>query len=170
LHFIPRYLAALLRGSSFVSFGVLDHIYDPMPTVNAAFHALRQGGKMSIWVYGYEGNELYLSVFAPVRHITKLLPHSIPAFVCKLLCFVADGYGFACRFLPLPLLRYFLNHFMKLARDERELTIYDQLRPVYAKYYSKKEALDLLSSAGFVNVETYHRHNYSWTVIGEKPS
>ena len=141
-----------------------------MPTVNAAFHALRQGGKMSIWVYGYEGNELYLSVFASVRHITKLLPHSIPAFVCKLLCFVADGYGFACRFLPLPLLRYFLNHFMKLARDERELTIYDQLRPVYAKYYSKKEALDLLSSAGFVNVETYHRHNYSWTVTGEKPS
>jgi SAM-dependent methyltransferase len=153
-----------------VSFGVLDHIYDPMPTVKAAYHALKPGGKILIWIYGYEGNRFYLSVFIPVRRITRLLPHPVLAAICKPLCFVAEVYGFFCRVLPLPLRRYFLNHFMKLDHDKRGLTIYDQLKPAYAKYYLKKEAMDLLSCSGFVNIETFHRHGYSWTVIGEKPS
>lgn len=152
-----------------VSFGVLDHIYDPKPTIRAAYNALKPGGKIVIWIYGYEGNRLYLSVFSPVWRVTKFLPHSALAFFCKLLCFTAEGYGTVCRFLPLPLRSYFLNHFMKLDHDKRELTIYDQLKPAYAKYYREKEAADLLSSSGFVNVKTYHRHGYSWTVSGERP-
>lgn len=151
-----------------VSFGVLDHITDPAPTVKAAYRALKPGGQMLIWVYGYEGNQLYLSIFIPVRYITKLLPHSILVLFCKALCRAAEFYGFMCRFLPLPLQNYFLMHFMKLSHDKRELTIYDQLKPAYAKYYRKQEAMDLLSIAGFVNVKVYHRHGYSWTVVGDK--
>lgn len=152
-----------------VSFGVLDHITNPILTIKAAYKALKPGGKMLIWVYGYEGNQLYLSVFVPLRYITKRLPHDILAFICKLLCFAAELYGFMGRFLPLPLRSYFLNHFLKLTHDKRELTIYDQLRPTYAKYYRKQEAIKLLSTAGFINVEVYHRHGYSWTVVGNKP-
>jgi len=153
-----------------VSFGVLDHIVDPLPTVKAAYRALKPGGKMAVWIYGYEGNRPYLFVFVPVRRIARLLSPAVLRSFCKLLCFAAEGYGVACRVLPLPLRSYFLNHFMKLDHDKRELTIYDQLKPMYAKYYRRDEATTLLSDAGFVNVEVYHRHGYSWTVVGEKPS
>ena len=152
-----------------VSFGVLDHICDPMPTIRAAYRALKPGGKMLIWIYGHEGNKLYLSVFLPLRRITSLLPHKPLALVSKLLCFGAEAYGFSCRFLPLPLRGYFLKQFMKLDHDKRELTVYDQLKPAYARYYREQEAKGLLSDAEFINVRTYHRHGYSWTVMGEKP-
>jgi SAM-dependent methyltransferase len=153
-----------------VSFGVLDHIVNPLPTVKAAYHALKPGGKMLIWIYGYEGNQLYLLFFATLRRVTALMSSSMLFAVCKLLCVAAEGYGLACRMLPLPLRQYFLNQFMKLDHEKRQLTIYDQLKPAYAKYYRQDEARQLLSDAGFVNVRTYHRHGYSWTVSGEKAS
>lgn len=152
-----------------VSFGVIDHIYDPMPTMKSAYRALKPGGKILIWIYGYEGNQLYLFIFKPIRYITKILPDKALALFCKLLCYAAEAYGFICRFLPLPLQSYFRNQFMKLDHQKRELTIYDQLKPAYAKYYRKKEAIDLLSGSEFINIKTYHRHGYSWTLVGEKP-
>lgn len=153
-----------------VSFGVLDHITNPFPTVKAAYWALRPGGKMLIWVYGYEGNRLYLSLCVPIRCFTKRLPHGILEVLSKCLCSVAEIYGSACRFLRLPLRSYFINHFMKLSHDKQVLTVYDQLKPAYAKYYRKQEAMDILLAAGFTEVKAYHRHGYSWTIVGSKPS
>ncbi len=57
----------------------------------------------------------------------------------------------------------------KLDNYDVKHTIYDQLNPHYAKYYRRQEAIDLLKKAGFKNVKTYHRGNYSWTILGEKP-
>ena len=37
-----------------------------------------------------------------------------------------------------------------------------------AKYYTKKEALNLFKKAGFKNITVSSRHNYSWVVIGKK--
>jgi SAM-dependent methyltransferase len=152
-----------------VSFGVLDHIVDPGPTVRAAFRALKPGGRILVWLYGYEGNRFYLALFLPLRALTSRLPHAALAVLCRGLCAGAELYGAACRLLPLPMRQYFLQQFMKLAHDKRVLTVYDQLRPAYAKYYRRSEALALLSEAGFVDVAAYHRHGYSWTVRGVKP-
>jgi hypothetical protein len=49
------------------------------------------------------------------------------------------------------------------------LTIFDQLNPAYAKYYRREEALELMEKAGFADVRLYHRHGYSWTVVGSRP-
>jgi hypothetical protein len=51
---------------------------------------------------------------------------------------------------------------------QRMLTIYDQLNPATAKYYTKDEARALLQEAGFSDVRLHHRHGYSWTVIGTR--
>ena len=45
-----------------VSYGVLHHIVDPAPVVDAAFQALAPGGRMIVWIYGWEGNAAYLRV------------------------------------------------------------------------------------------------------------
>jgi hypothetical protein len=72
--------------------------------------------------------------------------------------------------LPLPLRGYILSVFEKMSPEKRRLIIYDQLNPSYAKYYTQLEAKKLLSDGKFVNIRIHHRHGYSWTVIGTKPS
>jgi hypothetical protein len=58
----------------------------------------------------------------------------------------------------------------RLDWSKRYLTVYDQLNPAYARYYRRAEAVDLLASAGFSDVQVYHRHGYSWAVTGVRGS
>jgi hypothetical protein len=58
---------------------------------------------------------------------------------------------------------------LDLAVAHRQLIVYDQLNPAYAKYYTAAEARDLLESTGFESVRLWWRHGYSWTVVGERP-
>ena len=153
-----------------VSMGVLHHIPDPAPVVASAFRALKPGGRMLVWLYGREGNETYLRIAEPLRAVTKRMPHWLLALTCSTLNVALDAYIFLCRFLPLPMRGYMRNHIGKLSREIRRLTIYDQLNPAYAKYYTRAEALALLADAGFADVDTWHRHGYSWSVTGRKPS
>lgn len=57
----------------------------------------------------------------------------------------------------------------RLPADKRRLLIYDQLNPHFAKYYTRAEAVELISQAPF-DVEVHHRRGYSWVVIGTKPA
>jgi hypothetical protein len=41
----------------------------------------------------------------------------------------------------------------KFPNRVRRLTIYDQLNPAYAKYYTRDEAMSLLTNEGFVDVQ-----------------
>ena len=125
---------------------------------------------MVVWLYGREGNELYLRFAESLRAVTKRLPHALLEFLCSTINVALDAYIFLCRFLPLPMRKYMRNVLARFPRTVRRLTIYDQLNPAYARYYSKEEAQSLLARAGFAEVLSWHRHGYSWTVIGRKPS
>jgi len=157
-----------LSADMVVSIGVLHHIPEPGPVIKAAFNALKPGGKMLIWLYAKEGNELYLLTFGTLRKITTKLSDKTLLRISAMLNYALDIYLFFCKYLPLPMREYFLNHIAKLNREQRELTIFDQLNPAYAKYYTKPEALNLLKLNGFKNLRIFHRHGYSWTVYGEK--
>lgn len=153
-----------------VSMGVLHHIPEPAPVVEAAFRALRPGGYMFVWLYGYEGNQSYLRFADALRTVTRHLPHAVLLALCSVLNIALGIYIFLCRYAPLPMRSYMLNVLARFPRSVRKLTIYDQLNPAYAKYYTRQEAESLLRSAGFVSVSSWHRHGYSWSVIGTKPS
>lgn len=153
-----------------VSMGVLHHIPDPGPVVEAAYRALKPGGRIVAWLYGREGNEAYLRIAEPLRAITRRLPHPLLGALSSLLNLALDAYIFLCRFLPLPMRSYMRNVLARFPRSVRRLTIYDQLNPAYARYYSRPEAEALLARAGFGQVASWHRHGYSWTVTGTRPS
>jgi SAM-dependent methyltransferase len=153
-----------------VAIGVLHHIVDPLPVVRAAYNALRPGGRVLIWLYGREGNELYLATVGRLRGVTKRLPHRVLSALSEPLTLTADLYALLCRALRLPMRDYVLNVYAKLDRDKRKLVIYDQLNPAYSRYYGEEEARALLEQGGFVNVRLHHRHGYSWTVVGERAS
>jgi SAM-dependent methyltransferase len=152
-----------------VSMGVLHHIHDPNPTVRTVFNNLPSGGKFVVWLYGKEGNGLYLALAKPLRAVTTRIPHCVLNLLCWLLLVPLTCYIWLCRVLPLPMRAYMLDHIGRLDVQRRHLTIYDQLNPTWAKYYTKDEAESLLRDAGFVDVRSFHRHGYSWTVVGVRP-
>lgn len=153
-----------------VSIGVLHHIPDPAPVVARMRAVLVPGGHAIIWLYGREGNGLYLAVARPVRALTTRLPHRALLVVCRLLDVPTSAYIAACRYLRLPLWKYMSRHLSRVTPEVRRLTIYDQLNPTWAKYYTRSEAVDLLVAAGFVDVRCHHRHGYSWLVVGRSPN
>jgi 2-polyprenyl-3-methyl-5-hydroxy-6-metoxy-1,4-benzoquinol methylase len=151
-----------------LSIGVLHHIPDPMPVVHAAYRALKPRGQMLIWLYGLEGNDLYLRFLMPFRALTKRMPHRFNAAASHVLDIPLVAYMIACRYLRLPLYQYMRSYIGKLTADKRRLVIYDQLNPEWAKYYRRDEAEQLLAAAGFQGVRSHHRGGYSWTVVGTK--
>ena len=152
-----------------LSIGVLHHIPDPEPVVEAAFKALRPGGHFVAWLYGREGNSPYLALIEPLRILTKHLPHFVLVALVEIIYWPLVLYIKFCRILPLPLRGYMLSVLQRMSAEKRRLIIYDQLNPSYAKYYTQSEAKKLLSDGKFANVRTHHRQGYSWTVIGTKP-
>lgn len=151
------------------SIGVIHHIVDPVPTLRAALNALRPGGRLLIWVYGYEGNEVYLTLVTPLRRITQRMPDPFVRALSWALLAIVEVYIFLCRFLRLPLRGYMVNVFGKFSTNKKLLAIFDQLNPAFAKYYKRDEIINVVKKAGFGNVKAIARHGYSWSVIGEKP-
>lgn len=149
--------------------GVLHHIPEPAPVVAAAFAALRPGGRMAAWLYGREGNGLYLLVARSLWGLSRRLPHRGLVWLVWVIYPWLWAYMHASRVLPLPLGHYMRRVILPLAPDKRRLVVYDQLNPAYARYYTQAEAQHLLEAAGFADVRVHHRHGYSWTVVGTKP-
>jgi SAM-dependent methyltransferase len=170
MHLLGEELPPALELDLAVSMGVLHHIPEPDATVRAVRDALAPGGRFLVWLYAHEGNRLYLALVLPLRRLTRRLPGWTLTGLGHFLNILLDIYIFVCRFLPLPKRAYIENVIGQFDRRKRYLVIYDQLNPAYAKYYTQQEARDLLGRSGFTDVKAHHRHGYSWTVIGTKPS
>ena len=149
--------------------GVLHHIPDPDPVVAAAFRALRPGGKFAVWLYGREGNTLYLTFVRLLWWLTRRLPHRGLERLVRIIYPLFWCYMSVCRWVPLPLAEYVRRVMLPLTPAKRQLVIYDQLNPAYAKYYKRDEAYAALADQGFTDVRLHHRHGISWTVVGTKP-
>ena len=151
-----------------VSLGVIHHIPDPLPSMQNIYDSLKPGGEFVMWIYGYEGNEVYLSIFQPIRKITTLMNDKILHIFSKFLTYLLSGYIYLCDYFPLPMQDYMLNHLKHFSWDDRYKTVFDQLNPAWAKYYKRSEAIELMEKVGFKEISIYHRHGYSWTVVGKK--
>jgi SAM-dependent methyltransferase len=153
-----------------VALGVLHHIPQPSSAVKRAFERLKPNGQIVIWVYGREGNGLYLAFAGPLRMLTTRLPDRALAPICAVLTAALTAYVWACRFLPLPMRAYMRAVIARYGWHYRYLTVFDQLNPRFSKYYRKAEVEALIRDAGFVDVRLLHRHGYSWTAVGRKPA
>ena len=141
------------------SIGVIQFIPEPVPTVKRCYEELKPGGEIFFWLYSYEGNELYLNFIQPLRKITTRLPHAALVVLIELLYRTLCVYRFVAKLFPLPMKRYIETVWWPMTPRKRRLVIYDQLNPTYSKYHEKHEAIELLESAGFVDVRTHHRHD-----------
>ncbi|MGO9138868.1 MAG: class I SAM-dependent methyltransferase [Syntrophales bacterium] len=164
-----HYIPATDKYDIALSIGVLHHIPNPKPVVDAMMRSLRPGGRVLVWLYGLEGNESYVSIFSKIRKVTTRIPHLLLVWTVWIAYTMFRAYHFLARYFSVPMRNYILNVIGKMAPDKQRLVIYDQLNPCYAKYYTEAEAKRLLTDSGFINVQLFHRHGYSWTVVGQKP-
>lgn len=150
------------------SIGVIHHIPDAPGVMKCCFNALRPGGRVAIWLYGREGNQLYLSIALPLRLFGKFCPDIVLTILAWLAVPPLRAYQAVCKWLPLPMRSYFIHHVSRLDAKQLMVTVFDQLNPCFAKYYTRDEAIGLLEQAGFEDIKIFHRHGYSWSVCGLK--
>ncbi len=150
------------------SLGVVHHIPNYKQACTKIYESLKPKGKFIIWVYGHEGNELYLLIFNNIRRITRILPDGVLRGFCTLLNLMCYFYIFLCKFVRLPMQKYMLEVFGKCSFEKRNYIIFDQLNPSFSKYFKKKELISLLKESGFKKVSIKHRHGYSWLAIAQK--
>lgn len=152
------------------SIGVLHHLEDPDPVVRRVRQVLRPGGRFVVWLYGRENNTMYILFAESIRLLTRAVPDAVLEAMAHVLNAILGVYVAACRILPLPLRTYMLEVMSRMDRRKRFFLIFDQLNCSYARYYTGEEAVALLERNGFCDVQAYHRHGMSWTVMGAKPT
>jgi SAM-dependent methyltransferase len=150
--------------------GVLHHTPDPVETVRRIRRMTRPGGAAVFWVYGREGNGLYLFLSGLLRMFTLRMPHRLLELLSILLSYPLKAYIALCRVLPLPMHDYMLRVLANYDDYALRLTIYDQLNPSIADYWTREEVERILREGGFQHATYHHRHGYSWTVVAPKPA
>lgn len=150
------------------SLGVIHHIPNYKLVLKNISKSLKPNGRFIIWVYGKEGNEIYLFIFNNLRRITTKLPDFILRIVSKILACLTYIYSFLCKLFPLPLHKYFNDMFSKLSFKNKSYVIFDQLNPSYAKYFKKNELENELQNCDLRVEKISNRLGYSYTAICKK--
>ena len=65
--------------------GVLHHIPDMERALKGMITVLKSGGKIVLWVYGLEGNRLYVAFLKIVKFFTTKIPDNFLVYISKLL-------------------------------------------------------------------------------------
>lgn len=147
------------------SIGVIHHLENPELAIREMNKALKPGGTLLVWLYGFENNEWLIRFFNPVRKfffskmpLPLVYALSLP-FAFTLWLFLKTGLG--------------RTEYMKLIRGfsfrHLRAIVYDHMIPRIANYYTKQEAVQLLENAGLDDIRAHWVNEMSWTVLGTKP-
>ncbi len=145
------------------SIGVIHHLEHPKEAVKSLAKATKKGGKVLIWVYGYEGNEWIVRYVNPIRKITSKLPIFITHMTSY--AFSIPLYGYVKLFKQN---KTYLKQISEFKFWHIHSIVFDQLIPKIANYWKKDEALALLEGQGLKDVKAYQVNGNSWTIIGKK--
>jgi SAM-dependent methyltransferase len=145
------------------SIGVIHHLEFPRRALANLVRALRPGGTLVVWLYGYEGNERWVRFFRLVHPVLRRLP---PGWVHALAHLVSVPIFLGLK-LPFPKSEY-LEQVTEFPFAHLHKIVFDQLLPDIAHYYSRSEVEELFAGLGLSEVAIHHNRGYSWTVLCEK--
>jgi len=148
------------------SIGVIHHLDDPPLAVRKLMTATKPGGKVLIWVYGYENLEVYVNVLSPLR---RILFSWMPLALVRALAYLPAAVLWLTTRAGITPINY-----LKLMRGFTLRHIhhicFDQMLPRIANYWRKDEAMALLVQAGLEDIQATWVNEVSWSVIGTKPT
>ena len=147
------------------SIGVIHHLEAPDHALRNMVVATRPGGKVLIWVYGYENMELYVDVLNPLR---KAVFSRLPISFVRALAYVPAALLFGLLKLNVFKIEYFklLSNF---PFPHIHHIVFDQMLPQIANYWRRDEVIALMTEAGLDDVDVAWVNQMSWTAIGTKP-
>lgn len=145
--------------------GVLHHLRNPEKALTQLADALKPGGRLVVWVYGYEGNEWVPKYVSPVRkHITSRLPLPVMhvlSYGCSipLWAFIKVFRG------PTP----YLRDLSQFEFWHVHSIVFDQLIPSVANYWKRDEFEAIVRQAGLSSFTIEKpRNGNGWTLQGVK--
>lgn len=152
------------------SVGVLHHLPDPAAAFASLASRVREGGRVSFWVYGLEGNEWITRYVNPVRtNVTSRLPAGLLRAAC-LLPSAALWAVIKLFYRPraggkdpsgLPYADYFASMY-SYPFDEIHANVFDQLVTPVAFYLTGDQVRAWLVT-GFRDVAVRSHRGYSWS-------
>jgi SAM-dependent methyltransferase len=153
------------------SIGVVHHTDDPDKTISNLTKHVRPGGKLIVWVYSKEGNELVESIVEPVRKkfLKNMGRESLlglsKAVTASLYLPVYSLYLLPLKFLPFY--EYFGN-FRKLSFERNTLNVFDKLNAPQVDFISRERIGKWFSKESFDNVSIKAYKGVSWSGSGTK--
>lgn len=145
------------------SIGVIHHLQYPKRAIEKLVTALKPGGRLIVWLYGYEGNEAYLRFFRVIHPLARRMPLGLLHALSYLLS--APLYVLV-RLIPSR--SWYWKQLRQFKFPHLHSVVFDQLLPEIAHYYKRIEVEELFKGIGLRQVEIHHNQGYSWTVIGTK--
>ena len=172
VRFVAGDIASLDLGEQFdivVCIGVIHHTDDPDRTFENLFRHLRTGGRMLIWTYSAEGNELVRYGVEPVRKAV-LRRLSRPSLVWLSRAITTALYPIVHTvyrvppFAFLPYYEYFGN-FRRLSFSRNMLNVFDKLNAPQTRFTTRKKCDDWFSPERFetasISIRPYKGVSYS---------
>jgi len=147
------------------SIGVIHHLAYPAKALANMVRAIKPGGILLIWVYGYDGNEWIPKYIDPIR---KNITAKLPVWVVYWLAYLFS--------IPLWLViklfhgpTAYLRQLANFKFWHVHSIVFDQLIPTVANYWKRDEVAELLAQLSVANIKIQHPPNGNgWTAIAIK--
>jgi SAM-dependent methyltransferase/uncharacterized protein YbaR (Trm112 family) len=148
------------------SVGVLHHLPDPRAGFDALRACVRPGGKIAVWVYGYESNEWIVRWVNPLREkVTARLPHRLLFWLSlaptAALAAALPLYRRPSMAARLPY-REYLAALAELPFREVHNIVYDQLVTPIAYYLPEAEVRSWFAQEGLADAVIGWHRKMSW--------
>ncbi|MGH7797306.1 MAG: methyltransferase domain-containing protein [Candidatus Binatia bacterium] len=159
------------------SIGVLHHLPDPHDGFKRILPAVRQGGKVSIWVYGLREMRWWyrLSHMTLLRGVAPRLPRSGQYWLslaiagclevaiwlpCRIVSRFPGGQSIVNR---IPLGDACRRSFRAKIRS-----VFDRIQPPVTHFHTADELDGWFKEAGFMNIAVLNKEGRGWIAAGEK--
>jgi len=172
IHFIQANLFELPVKKIFdivFSMGVLHHTPDPMYAYKSITKPLKENGKVGIWVYGKEGNEImgpFLNLF---RNLTTRFPNTLKAIIAKRIVSIIETIN---KKMPQLCINNIYAEYLKYFNEgletvDRNYVAFDFLSTPIVHYCSIKDILTLVNEMGLKDVQYkwVNKNSYGVTAI-----
>ncbi len=157
------------------SVGVLHHMPDPAVGFRALVDKLKEGGRIAVWVYGYEGNEWIVDLVDPVRNgLTSRMPRRALYELARPLGWLvaaaakavyrplADGGGLGRALHERLFYRDYLTYVAQLPVREIHSIVFDQLVTPVAHYLKRGEVEAWFEDPRLGEVALRRHNGNSW--------
>lgn len=169
---LERDLAVMDLGKLFdavICVGVIHHTDDPDRSFENLYRHCKPGGRMVVWAYSAEGNELVRWIVEPFR---KLFLRNLPRGWVNGLSFLICGLLWpiiqTVYRLPLKVLPYwaYFHNARKLGFRRTAINIFDKLNAPQTDFISRARAERWMSADRFRSVSIRHYCGVSYSMTG----